>query len=438
MILSREEIKSKLYLIASDQGFNTSPVLDLIISLMSTSYYDTVLSSINILNESNSETAANINSLINLSAERMSSVYRGTNTKIKIYGKSNQYQNVKRGQLLYEGDKFNVYALKDVEIIPNSNQNYLTEIECIVSTKYYEVTNTDRSLSYYREFPYKDLSEDYIIKNELGIQKSSTKDFNIHVLNSDVAHNINSEVIPYFDLTISDYGLRLYFKNEVDSTLTLSIFTYYNLEDITELDKVALNLDDFDENKSRRVITKGISRDSFDLIRNRYKSQIDTLGVVRSKSDLIDLFIKYFNNKVLNVNFKNESVALGRHKIIYYYIIKGNSNPPTITEVNDYKNKFSPYFIDCDVEVVEATKVELVMNITIATEDQLTAKENITKYMNQYLNKFEVSIDTNKVRTDISKFTEIHNVTELMINNLNPLQINEYYKLIINISYRDV
>lgn len=331
-IPSRQEIKESLQSIALDAGYSGSAV-DFIISLASTGYYETFLRSIGILREANADTAANINSLITMAVNRMYSTFRGNCPRLILKGQSTRYQELKRGDKVYSSETFNLYVYTDITLTPNTDFS----IELIASPEYIFSSKKNKSDRFYVEFRDNDLSEDvnlYVqtdqtafLNNDYGVLTTPEKVFRLF------SQNLNS----ILDITIQGWGIRYYRYTKGDANFTISAFKYLDGhdQDVEEvinsamekvLDGSATEADlqleisnfiptyigwkvDRDANESIIKTYKSIPRETKEELKTNLNSQIDSIYMVRSNSDLLDSFRVAFASKISDVNLESYATA---------------------------------------------------------------------------------------------------------------------------------
>lgn len=400
-ILSREEIKSKMQQIAEDAGFKGTAV-DFIISIMATGYSDTLMSSIGLTQEAKAETAVNINSLISLACDRMYSAYRGKNPRVIITGISTEYQVLKRGTQVYSSVDYNLYVENDTVMLPNIE----IDLQLVVSKNYYELENSNKSLRFYTEYRQANLSEDFLLFVE-GKQTETTKVFRDHV-----------DLGTIFALTIQDFGVRFYTKQRTDDTYLLSAFEYISEVDLSELYNEDFSIQDFTlsdttEGAKPKVIT-GTARETIEELRVNYNSQIESLYLIRSKSDLTESFRLAFASKATDVNFEQD-LSTKPPKVNFYYIPRDESNKISDLEFNAYATKVRYYYLYDDLVLNLATKIEATLEITLVTNEYASVQQSIQNIIDAYQNKLGTSIEYTQLRTDISKIDEISNVVDMRL-----------------------
>jgi len=457
-IPSRQEIKDKLQQVATEAGYSGS-VVDLIISLMSTGYYETILRSVGILRESNAETAANINSLITLAASRMYSTFRGKNCKLVLKGNPTGYQELKRGYRIYSSEAFNLYVSEDMELSPAELiSGNLTEIPIIASKNFIYQSKKNSPDRYFTEFLTSDLTEDIILyeqvdqsaflDNDRGIQVELTKNFREHSVNNIL-----------FDLTIQDFGLRIYTKTPNDHNYTLSAFTYLPdsaqliadfLQEVyadREFDQSAdldINLDLRDFELHDIEITNYFEpRETLAELRNNYNSQIDSIYLIRSNSDLLDTFNLDFGHLIDDVSIKQfgefnpQMIQTGELSptfltdsvpamintqgalkpelpyAIFYYIPKDPNNLITVSDMVTYINAVEYYYMMDNLYCCPGTPKSYDLNITITSIDPIHSRTEIEKLVSRYDHKLGLHAYYYNIITEIAKIESVTSIREL-------------------------
>ena len=269
---------------------------------------------VNYVNESSLETAALENSKIQHCVDRMYSVFRGSCPRVKLRFIPHKYLRLKDYDLVYSSGNINLYYHGDpIVISPATKSEEYTTITCILAKtiKTYNRTfvNSNR---YYVDITETNLSNDGYVKINGDIIPIYRK-FSDHIRYGGL-----------FDLTIPDYGMRIYapdiFRsiNESESsdeelvesgtTVEANMFEYCILDDFSSgLDKIKidgiempLKSDILDsEDYPGITLIKETPRD--ELISLHYKANRDRYSnsIIRSNSDIGVLLEEEFPDKVV-------------------------------------------------------------------------------------------------------------------------------------------
>lgn len=401
-MITRSDYRKSLYDKAKSLGYE-GYVVELIISMLSDNYYDTYVESLRLLQESNIDTAVNINSLIELSSSRMFSVFKGINSRIVLRLQPTEYKVYRRGDVIHEVDDFKLFVYKDTEILPDTN----VELDLMISKEFY---NTSKKISgkYYKEFTVSDLSEDYMLLDN-DTEVVTTDNFEQHLKDSTT-----------FPITITDFGLRYY--GNLD--LTLSGFSYYDFNS-----NIDTSLIDLGGNRilSHRII-KGVQRSDIEDIKYKFHSYINTIGKIRSNTDIVEIFENFYNHSILKADYYIKSAGNTRSSK-FYYIPRTDG-----TQLN--KSAFIQKYRDNvlgDIIIEEGTRIQV--NITMDCENKDI--ESINRVFNMYFG-FRKSLNKDKLIADLYKNTKITLIKSIRLMKDNSeiteyvCQEGEYLKLVLN------
>lgn len=466
-IPSRQEVKDELQSIANSAGYTGSTV-DFIISIMATGYYETLLRSIGIMREANSETAANINSLISLAIKRMYSAFRGYNPQLILKGTSTRLSTLKRGDKVYTGEHFNLYVYKDVTLYPNQE----AVIPLIASSEYVYLQKQNQSDRFYVEFRADNLSEDI----DLYIQTNQTEFLNNNIGNLIVPTKIfrlfNSEG-GVLDMTIQDFGVRYYRYVKDDANFTISGFKYIDNpdQDIDDLINEAMadvrsgndpnaTLDmmidipnftgrsidykrdtngyDSDGTPIVTKIYRSVPRESKEELRINYNSQIDSIYLIRSNSDLLDTFKQAFSNKIYQVNILQASTqdqldeGIREHFLanrtpqseelkyplcVFFYIPKDEANLIIGGEMNSYRSAVKYYYLYDNLYACRGIEKKYKVYITVRTNDTTTLHTDVNSILSEYNNQFGINAKMSELLTKVAKLQEVNELVSVKLYN---------------------
>lgn len=365
-IPSRQEIKESLQSIASDAGYSGSAV-DFIISLASTGYYETFLRSIGILREANADTAANINSLITMAVNRMYSTFRGNCPRLILKGQSTRYQELKRGDKVYSSENFNLYVYTDITLTPNTDFS----IELIASPEYIFSSKKNKSDRFYVDFRDNDLSEDINLYVQTDQTAFLNNDYGVLTTPKKVFRLFSQNLSSILDITIQGWGVRYYRYTKGDANFTISAFKYLDDhdQDVEEvinsamekvLDGSATEADlqleisnfiptyigwkvDKDEDGVVLKTYKSVPRETKEELKVNLNSQIDSIYMVRSNSDLLDSFRVAFANKISDVNLESYATEGSTFTVENYKDEVHNIKVEGACYINPLDRPFSTY-----------------------------------------------------------------------------------------------
>jgi hypothetical protein len=170
-MLTYEQYKERITNVIRGYGFDiTSPIIKYLIEVLTSHYYDTTLSNINLLMESSFLRSVNLNSKIAHSVDRGYSVYRGENQKVIFYNalaiKSFQ---IKKFDVLSSVAGLKLFSLKNYNIIEGNKYT----IETIVGEDLITDSVVFTSQDIYKILDQSNLSETISIYDDNNVEQKN-------------------------------------------------------------------------------------------------------------------------------------------------------------------------------------------------------------------------------------------------------------------------
>lgn len=429
--------------------------VDLLVSLLANASYIEEVENITYARESQLSTAMFINSKIVHCINQMYSVYRGTCPRVLMRFKADRIQDFNLFDEISVSNNFKVYYLgyyDEMKVSDKGTESVSVEegfiysplsinLDNVASEKTFtiigllakEVVDMEWTINasnpyYVNCNTYSGLSNDMYVKieGESGYAPV-TRHFSDHV-----------EYGRIFDLTLPDYGSRLYFagalKESASTKLSARYFKYstiseYNESELKKMKLKGAELISFSEDpewlKNRNydinseistglLLLEGKNKDT--VISTHYKANKERyLGsVIRSNSDLGALLEELYPEKVKSTYYEFNKIDS-----IYtiYYIPKGDSTL-TFGEKNAFIENRRGYFVTNSIKISEGKSFEAQFSIKVKLRDSsTTVKEEIDNILNDYSKEFNVNLleCLNRIRTDISKIPNVLEVESISI-----------------------
>lgn len=441
-IVSRQELKTELSKIVKENGFK-GPVAELLISVCATTYYNILSKCISISRENIMDSAANYNSLISLAMKRMYSVFRGTNPKLTLTGSSSKLQVLKRGTLVYSGTDFNLYVESDIEIPVNKEVN----IPLVAAPDFKEISKVTNPNAYFIEFREDNLSEDFILykQNDQEGDNTSTK----CETTTSLREHISEGTI--FELTIQDWGVRFYEKGLEDMNVMLSVFKYLDngdqlvqdfLTDKLRSDGEKVVFEDtftikgftfkyltITEDTDGNVIGYQSPRESKQDIKNHYSYQINTVSLIRSNSDFLEvfnqMFIKYLfdsfcetynsSSEITNVAYTSRTPKIDSYPLtVIYYSPRSKNSFISDVMMQEFTEAVKYYAVGNTLCACPGEVKSLDVVITLVKNTD-SAIDDINEILSNYDGKFHKTLSILGLQSEINKLNSVKKLEEFRI-----------------------
>jgi hypothetical protein len=418
--------------IAKNLGI-TGDSSEVLIQLLSQWSYFNEMELINYVNESSLESSSLVNSKIQHCVDRMYSVFRGTCPRVKLRFIPRKYINLKGYDLLYSSSSFSLYYLGDpISISPSIKSDSYESLTCILAKNLKTSTKSfTESNRYYVDLDDSNLSNDGFIKVN-GKITPIYRNFSDHIRYGGI-----------FDLTLPDYGVRLYapdlFRSsstidsmnseeqlvEPSTTVESNMFEYCTLSDITSgLDKIKVDGFEFpgksemleSESYPGITITDGSPRDS--VVSTHYKANRDryTNSIIRSNLDIGAILEEKFPDKIIKgcTSYKfNKSE--GNVSLDIYYIPKNENNLITSNDVDEFKSENSSYFVTENINILKGEKCKVRFDINVELYSNESIDESIKSILSEYENKFGIGLESKlgEIESMISKINNVRSVIKI-------------------------
>jgi hypothetical protein len=434
------DIENQLKKVADSNGL-TGDSVDLLIKLLAYDRFEALTSTRVSLLESMPDRSANINSNITHAMDQMYSLYRGTNSRVKVTVTVSGNVLLNRFDKVFSDRNNSLYyshCIDDQGQIIKGTFNFvygrtydliLIKSEEVVS----EILSLPENNIYLLESLSSNISETYELKSNLGseLEIQTTKDFGEHIDSSITSNNANNNNLQggtpiAFDLTTTDYSLRVYapdsngFNNSSDYTLK---FLPFIAEDIEMDQLVKLNIDGFRVDLDSLDITEFVDRELIDNFLYNLRRESVTQNRTRSNSDVLDSFKTSFSYKIKDVKIKDYILQDDILQLSYIPLDSGiNPSPNEInsTEKELYINNLL-YYVTKNIEFyplydnVNAQKLRLDLDIKISEPIDIVA---ITDYLKTYEYKIDGYINKHEIIGKVNDFTGVKYCT-LDIYNLS-------------------
>lgn len=454
---SLSEYKDTYREIASNLNLQGESV-DLLVNLLANASYIEEVENITYARESNLETAMFMNSKIVHCMGEMYSIFRGSCPRVIMRFKPDRVQNFKLFDEVSVSNNFKIYYLGYYEEGKSEPGTEAISIDSgfvyaplsinvgdiaeertfiIIGLLAKEVVDidwtVDASNPYYVNCLESSLSNDMYVKisGEPGFAPV-TRHFSDHV-----------EYGRIFDLTLPDFGSRLYFSGIIGASTKLSAryFKYTTLGEYnkSELKKVMLkgaellSFSDYRENGDLWLEARGYDIDSElapgvlyinnsnrdSVVSTHYKANRERyLGsIVRSNSDLGALLEELYPEKVKSTYYEYDSDS---SRFTIYYIPKGDSKL-TIQEQQSFIDNRRGYFVTNNISISQGKSYEAVFNIKLSLADVLESVEDEVKdILDNYSREFNTNLSTSLslIRSTLSKISNIKEVVSISITYL--------------------
>lgn len=473
---SLQEYRTIYRNIAQNLGYRGDSV-ELLVHLLANATYIEEVENISYALESSLEKAHLDNSKIQHCMDLMYSVYRGSCPKVYIKIKAGKLKTLTPYSEIATSSNFSVYFLgyyndwdeetgkekgskvngfldgfelvtDSLNIVPGE-----TYILCgFISKKpYYQVSTINYTNTYYIDLGESNLSNDmYIQVAKQGVDGDVsnykvTTNFKDYLLNFDRGNFM-------FDLTTTDYGSRLYFKDsqniEPNDVIMATYFPYVSLSSFlpSELGKISVSFGELLEFNSKfkdraeaeyknmkgLIITKESAREDLGSIHYEANKSRYQNSIIRSNEDLGALLRQFYPDEVYDAEckFENDSVVI-------YYIPKEGQRL-TSKQQNEFISSRLAYYISGDINIYPSMSRPINLDISLSlsslSPDLEEDIENIvSEYERSYKETENIMKDPddviNRISSAISKLSGVNYVKNIEFLGLPEEEVYdlEYY-----------
>lgn len=342
---SLSEIESEFRTIAEANQLVGDSV-EVLIKLLAYNRYESSTAVDNVLLESQPDTAVNTNSKISHAMNEMYSIYRGKNSTVTVDALVTGNTTLEKYSKVYSDRDNTLFflsaTLDGVEVDGDYQFTYgrtykLTLLKA--EKKLTEVVTVLEENKYLIELLDSDISETYSVRTgpNLEVYLPTTNDFGKHI-DSSLSDDEEDLV---FDLTIPDYGLRLYAPNSTgfNSSLTYTIDYFKFMDaaiDINNLQNIKIT--GFQLDIDSIVVNQRIPKETeSNFLYNLSKNAI-VQSRVRSNSDIIDLFLNVFSGNIRDASMNpydlvNDILTINYIPLVSTPLDPGDINPTDIDNV---------------------------------------------------------------------------------------------------------
>lgn len=415
--------------------------VNLIVQLLAHATYNNEIENINYANESSLERATLPNSKIQHCMDIMYSVFRGLCPRVVIRFKPTKYISLEKFQKIYSSNNFGLYyygapkIIKPLSSVTTSGDEFQT-ITCIMASKL--ITDTQSLLEsnrYYVDLMYSNLSSD-VMTLVNGEEVPVYRRFTDHIKNAGL-----------FDLTITDYGMRLYAPDIFRKTSELQsyesgvelppaptevvtkVFEYCTLSEFNETEKSRISISGFVlPSKAQKLSTEDypgltfiseVSRDDINSIHYLAQRERFANSIIRSNSDIGYILEESYPNIVMEngttYKFYNEGDRL---KLYIYYIPKTQGKYLTERQETEFKDERASYYVTEDVSIIPGIRRNIIIEMGLVLYKNESIDSEVTSILDNYENRFGINLieETQAIMSSISK---ISNVRSFIINSSN-------------------
>lgn len=430
---------------------------EILVQLLANASYIGEVENMSYAREASLEKASLMNSKIQHCMDEMYSVYRGACPRVLLNITPLKHFTFKVWDELISSNGFKIYYLgywdgnekhTDQAALAGFNQGPVTLLPGKKTTLVGLLAKETSEMSYvlsdyntwYVENTDENLSSDMFVKIN-GKYWPVSRIFSDHILDSSV-----------FDLTIPSFGSRLYLADILRSDVlsrrgieetpanTKIQATYFKLTRLEEYNESALKSislkgakpEPFEgEYLSRRGIKEwapGISyiphvpEDSvvsthYRAARNRF-----TASIMRSNTDLGVVLEEMWPNKVRSGGTSYEFLTDSDNSVLtIYYVPQSNVSLLTETEIQEFVDTRSAYYITDLINVEKGNEIKAVLSLNLELFQNTPVDKEIKDILSRYSWRFGVNLDASidEIKSLISKISNVKKVIDFEINYLS-------------------
>ena len=454
--------------IALDLGLRGDSV-EVLIQLLANATYISEVENIVYAQESSLDRSTLVNSKIQHSMDLMYSVYRGACPRVILNVKPTKYLSFLPGDVLVTSNNFRVYYLgywdqktqgddktllggfnyEQVELSPVENAEDSTPLIGLIAAETYTLSGSlTVENPFYIETLENDLSNDIIVSsvnNGNSTIIKSTRQFSEHILG--LKNDMGKMEYPVFDLTLPNYGSRLYFMNGSPTQEYQALYYRYSTLDSynqAELKKMVVRgaeLVSFEQEdranwvfKSDDELTTGIitleeaARDSMASIHYRANRERFLSSVMRSNSDLGVLLEETYPNlvKTGGTTYRfNHYPSTGKSSLNLWYVPFNVATPLSNEDKNNFIKDRRAYYVANDFTIEEGRRLNATMFFSIelySGVDSSDLSSKVDEILGAYKKKFDIDLGsvTDEIKSLVSKISCVRSIQELTIDITDP------------------
>lgn len=422
---SIDEYKSSIGKLASDLGIQGDHVT-ILTNMVAYALYTNEL---NLLRYTKEQSLTNSNFLaskIQHAMDRMYSVYRGKNPVIELSFYATKAKKFEIGDVVYESGDYYLYSAEDKEIVEDLNN--LATLKVMVAAGRKKVHKISGEAGFYIELPDTHVSEDIRVRRTDTLAATyydTTRVFKKHIDRKD------SNIL--FTLTNQDYGLRIYKRDGFKTAEVYEVETYPFFDDFKLLNDTILNSSTSIQVNGMRLdssrLIEGIlpREDAIDIEYNA-KSQLFSNGVMKSNTDIVDLFR---GTLVTSVSDASHTWNANTNRLHIYYVLAEGIGEISAVEMDNFKNEIDRSYYLGDIPTASPA-TELVVDITIEVRTYLSVdyvtKESIKDVLRKYERKIVPAVRKDDIHSALSKLEGVKyvtiNIPQVMLNEMERLNRN--------------
>lgn len=416
----------------------TGDSVDLIVQLLAHATYINEVENINYANESSLERATLPNSKIQHCMDIMYSVFRGSCPRVRLRFKPTKYISLEKYQRVYSSNNFSLYyfgapkIIRPITTVSVEGDAY-EEITCIMASNLITDNQTLNEYNkYYIDLMYTNLSSDCMVlvnDEEVPVYRKFTD----HIKNGGI-----------FDLTITDYGMRLYapdiFRstNEIQAyengpelppastSITTRVFEYCSLSDFNETEKSRISIPGFTfPPKSQILATESypgitfipeVERGSIDSIHYLAQRERFANSIIRSNSDVGYLLEESYPNIVKEGGtiykfFKLNQCTPGKTylQLYIYYIPKNIGSTLTQVQQEEFIKNRASYYVTEKVSITPGIRRNIVVEMGLELYKNESIDTEVNEILDKYENQFGINLleCTQEIMSAISKISNV-------------------------------
>lgn len=390
--------------------------VDLAIELCKYSIYNRNVIAYTLGNESNPDTARNMNSIIRHSIMNSYSAPRGCNCELIITLIRVSDRVVPRFSKLHSYQNYKIYNLDEIE--PGALGS-VVKVRCIITTKIYdkvEPAEMTRSAHYLRFPTVTNVSDQTYLVKDTAEGKTET----IDVTTSMTEHLDYHKPLM---LTDYDYSIRVNFNEKVlagnpNDDYKVVAFEYspymvpYSSSEIESMDGVQYyNKANLDTPFMRGLSIRGFTIDDIEVVpavlredlidvAHNCKYNLTTMSRIRGMNDVERVFKEVFRNLIYDCY----SVKVPKkNQVIIYYILRTTS-PRDISrlEWDLFKSNNIIKFIPAEFSIIRCTRIDYAIDISITASSYID-KEPFIEYINSLNYSLNRTITSAEIVTQIAR-----------------------------------
>ena len=348
-----------------------------------------------------------------LAHEHFYSVFRGVPPIVRFKCDAIGTLSIKKLQELYKGNKFNLYAAKDMFITQGAEDIY---VECYVSRRKIIKQRNITQNTYYIDMLDDDISEVMNIAYPSGYEPVST-----------LTEHMNKDNSILF-ITLPSFAVRAYDKNRF-SGIDKVVFEAIEYFTIDMLDENELNRVKIDGLKIKDyIVTRNVPRELKEKFLFKVAQNYRIGNSILSNSDILILFGEYFRDIVLDSHFEyNQQLD----EITIYYSRRDYSSTPIPTQqLNDFVNKYGRYYITQNISfnLVSPTIIYMLFEIrydsNVVNDIQGLVQNVLSKYV-----LMGTEVDADEIVAQLVNNEGVSLVKLYMSLTPNPSEQNHQHKI---------